>query len=349
MKIALSTDWLTSRSLGAGHGGELLRLLRTLRAHRSLSDAAKAAGLSYRFAWGLLTAAARDFGAPLVELRRGRGAALTDSGFRLLALDEKIEARLAPLLERLSGELQPELAGIAAASKPVLAVHASHDLALGMLRDLAAGRGIGMDLQFQGSTACLEDLARRRCDVAGFHTAQGLGEGFGPLRPDRHRVVLFALREQGLILAKGSAVSGMRDLARRGVRFINRQKGSGTRDLFDAILRREGLAPRAIRGYADEEFTHLAVAATIASGHAHAGFGIRAAAAQYGLEFVPIATERYCLAATKETYESAAFAGILALLGSRAFRARAGALPGYDLAHSGAPAEFPSIPEKRHK
>lgn len=346
MRIAFGSTWLEPGSLGAGHGRELLRLLRTLRDHSSLREAAQAAGVSYRFAWGLLAAAARDFGAPLAELKRGRGAALTDAGIRLLALDEKIGARLTPLFERLSAEFQPELERLAAAGKTAFVVHASHDLALGMLRELAAERGIALDLHFQGSTACLEDLARRRCEFAGFHTADAPGDSFGPLRPDRHRVVLFALREQGLIVRAGARVSSMRDLARKSVRFINRQKGSGTRDLLDGLLARDKIAPASIRGYSDEEYTHLAVAATVASGHADAGFGIRAAAAQYGLGFVPIATERYCLATTKAIAESAAFGKVLALLGSRAFRKRAAALAGYDVSQSGTPVALPGRPSK---
>lgn len=347
MRIAFGSTWLEPGSLGAGHGRELLRLLRTLRDHSSLREAAQAAGVSYRFAWGLLAAAARDFGAPLVELQRGRGAALTDAGVRLLVLDEKIGARLTPFFERLAAEFQPELERLAAAGKTGFTVHASHDLALGMLRDLAAERGIGLDLHFQGSTACLEDLAKRRCEIAGFHTADALGESFGPLRPDRHRVVQFALREQGLIVRPGARVSSLRDLLRKTVRFINRQKGSGTRDLLDGLLVREKIAPASIRGYADEEYTHLAVAATVASGHADAGFGIRAAAVQYGLDFVPVATERYCLATTKAIADSAAFGAILALLASRAFRKRAGTLAGYDVSQSGAPVDFPASLSKK--
>lgn len=347
MRIAFGSTWLEPGSLGAGHGRELLRLLRTLRDHPSLREAAQAAGVSYRFAWGLLAAAARDFGTPLAELRRGRGAALTEAGLRLLALDDKIGARLAPLFERLSAEYQPELERVATAGKTAFVVHASHDLALGILRELAAGHGIALDLNFQGSAACLEDLARRRCEIAGFHTTDALGGGFGPLRPDRHCAVLFALREQGLIVRPGARVSSLRDLARKTVRFINRQKGSGTRDLLDGLLAREKIAPASIRGYADEEYTHLAVAATVASGHADAGFGIRAAAVQYGLGFVPIATERYCLATTKSIAESAAFARVLALIGSRAFRKRAATLAGYDVSKSGTPVDLPGRPPQK--
>lgn len=339
MQVAFSVRWLEGKALGASHGADLLRLLRTLCCHRSLREAAAATGFSYRFAWGLLTAAAGEFGSPLVVLTRGRGAVLTQAGRDLLALDDKIGVRLAPVLERLSNELQPQLKRLSASGSDALVVHASHDLALVVLRDLADSKGIHMDLHFHGSQVCLDDLARRRCDVAGFHTDEA--EGFGPLRQDRHKVVSFALREQGLLVPAGTGLKGLRDLTKKNVRFINRQKGSGTRTLFDRLIDRERIAPSAIRGYADEEFTHLAVAATVAAGHADAGFGIRAAAAEYKLGFIPIATERYCLACTHAVSESPEYGKLLALLGSRSFRTRAGALPGYDLSASGTPLEIP--------
>ena len=85
-------------------------------------------------------------------------------------------------------------------------------------------------------------------------------------------------------------------LARPGIRFINRQAGSGTRLLFDALLADAGINPSRIAGYDMEEFTHGAVAASVASGMADAGFGIEAAARQAHLAFVPLARERYFLA-----------------------------------------------------
>jgi putative molybdopterin biosynthesis protein len=340
MNLDFSVNWLRGETLGPSQGAELLRLLRTLRAHRSLREAAEAAGLSYRFAWGLLTSAAAGFGSPLVELTRGRGAVLTQAGLDLLALDDKIGARLAPVLGRLSAEVQPELSRLSGAARTGLVVHASHDLALVMLRDLAAAKAVALDLHFHGSETCLDNLAGRRCDVAGFHTADE-AEGFGPLRADRHKVVLFALREQGLMVRPGSPVKGLKDLTGKKVRFINRQKGSGTRTLFDRLIGRERIDPAALRGYADEEFTHLAVAATVATGHADAGFGIQAAAAQYQLGFIPIATERYGLACTHAVSESPAYGKMLALLRSRSFRTRASALPGYDVSASGTPLQIP--------
>jgi molybdate-binding protein len=105
-------------------------------------------------------------------------------------------------------------------------------------------------------------------------------------------------REQGLMLAPGNplGLSGLSDLATKRVRFVNRQKGSGTRSWFDRLLAQAGLKPAAIRGYEIEEFTHQAVAAVVASGAADAGMGVRVAAARFGLAFLPVGRETYYLA-----------------------------------------------------
>src|SRR5204862_1882875 len=124
-------------------------------------------------------------------------------------------------------------------------------------------------------------------------------------------------------------VAGVADVAARGLRFINRQRGSGTRVLVDQILAHERIDAAKLAGYGTEEFTHAAVAATVASGGADAGFGLRAAAAEYRLAFVPLVRERYFLAVGAKDLETAAIARLIDALQSPAFRRIARALPGY--------------------
>ncbi|HTQ76542.1 MAG TPA: substrate-binding domain-containing protein [Burkholderiales bacterium] len=340
LRVDFAITWLAADSLSPAQGAQLMALLRKLARSSSLRQAARDAGLSYRFAWGLLTAVQRDLGRPLVELRRGRGAALTGAGRRLLALGERVDSRLRPVLERLAAEADAELGLLRGEAAARLSVHASHDLALAELRAVCASGGLRLEIEFQGSEACLAALRRRQCEVAGFHFAELPGEADGMpawLRSGERRVVHFAAREQGLIVRRGARIRGLRDLARKGVRFINRQKGSGTRQLTDRLLERAGIDPRSVEGYEREEHTHLAVAATIAAGHADAGFGIRAAAAEYRLGFVPLASEGYYLATSRATYEGAAFRQLLATLRGTEFRTRARKLPGYDLSRAGEP------------
>jgi putative molybdopterin biosynthesis protein len=144
-------------------------------------------------------------------------------------------------------------------------------------------------------------------------------------------------RDQGLIVAAGNplGLAGIDDLARAGVRYVNRQRGAGTRVLLDHELGRRGIAPAAISGYAREEHTHLAVAAAIAAGRADAGLGILAAARAFGLDFVPVTREPYDLVLAAETLEDPVTAPFWALLEQPAFRAAVEALGGYGVEEMG--------------
>jgi putative molybdopterin biosynthesis protein len=113
--------------------------------------------------------------------------------------------------------------------------------------------------------------------------------------------------------------------------------------LFDRLLAEAGLNPRQIRGYSIEEYTHLAVAATVASGMADATFGIEAAAARHGLDFVPVATEQYLLAIRIGRLKSPPVAGLRKLMGSASFRAACSELAGYDLSQAGRITRLSSI------
>jgi len=130
-------------------------------------------------------------------------------------------------------------------------------------------------------------------------------------------------------------LTGIADLARAGVRYVNRQRGAGTRVLLDQELRGQGIDPADIAGYAREEPTHLAVAAAVAAGRADCGLGILAAARAFGLDFVPIAREPYDLVMAVDSVDDALLAPLWALLASDDFRAGVAALGGYDTAETG--------------
>ncbi len=147
-------------------------------------------------------------------------------------------------------------------------------------------------------------------------------------------VVLVTLlrREQGLIVAQGNPkqIESLADLARPDVRFVNRQRGAGTRVLLDYRLGVLGIAPEQVRGYEREEYTHLAVAAAIQSGVADCGLGVRAAARALDLDFVPVEWERYDLVIPQAHYASELLRPLLELLHGDAFRQAVAELPGYD-------------------
>jgi putative molybdopterin biosynthesis protein len=145
-------------------------------------------------------------------------------------------------------------------------------------------------------------------------------------------VVNLAIRHQGLIVPKGNpkGLRGIEDLARADVSFINRQRGAGTRILLDHHLQRAGLNPARIRGYDREEFTHMAVAVNVLSGAVDTGLGIYSAARALGLDFVPLARERYDLIIPRRFIEDHRIQALLALLQREEFKAGIEALGGYE-------------------
>ncbi len=194
-----------------------------------------------------------------------------------------------------------------------------------------------------GSFGGLLTLRRGEAHMAGTHL---LDEETGEYNvsfvrryvPDEN-VVLVTLvhREQGLIVPPGNPLSieSLDDLAREGVRFVNRQRGSGTRVLLDYLLRQRGIEPSGIGGYEREEFTHLAVAAAVAGGAADVGAGVLSAARALGMDFVPLSTERYDLAIPMQHYESPLVEPLLSLIRSDDFKRKVDALGGYDTASTG--------------
>jgi putative molybdopterin biosynthesis protein len=194
-----------------------------------------------------------------------------------------------------------------------------------------------------GSLGGLTALRDGLCHVAGSHlldpkTGEYTLPYLGQLLPGRElAVVRLVHREQGLILAPGNptGTTGIEDVDRRGLRYVNRQRGAGTRMLLDHELARHGIEPERIDGYRREEHTHLAVAAAVAAGRADCGLGVLAAARAFGLDFVPVAKEPYDLVLLKDSIEDELLAPLFDLLESPDFRRAVTALGGYDTSETG--------------
>ena len=342
MALQPAVRWLAE---GKPLDPRLAPLLAEIARTGSLSKAVAALRVSYRNAWGLLGKTGRTLGQPLVVLEKGRGATLTPFGSNLLRADRAAAELLARGLADTVKTLNQKPGRSTGRSRAqALVVHASHDFALAGLRDrLAAAGGPGLDLHFQGSLDSLSDLAQGRCDVAGFHLPadpddDSAYDAYRPLLRARSLILVrFVTRRQGLMVAAGNPrkIRTLADLGGNGIRFVNRQRGSGTRTYFDYLLAVQGISPAQIAGYEVEEFTHAAIAATIASGMADAGFGIEAAARKQHLDFIPLATERYFLAARQGRFSTAAAHALLAALRSPEFRDSCRNLPGYDATGSG--------------
>jgi putative molybdopterin biosynthesis protein len=144
-------------------------------------------------------------------------------------------------------------------------------------------------------------------------------------------------REQGLIVRRGNpkGIQSLEDLTRPGVRFVNRQRGAGTRVLLDYHLNLMTIPTHSIEGYQQEEYTHLGVAASVASGRADCGLGIAAAAQALDLDFIPLFQERYDLVIPKPFAEDDLLAPLFGLLADSDFRKAVSQLPGYDVSVMG--------------
>ena len=151
------------------------------------------------------------------------------------------------------------------------------------------------------------------------------------------KLVTLVGREQGLLVRRGNpkGLKGLGDLARPEVQFVNRQRGAGTRVLLDYQLNLLGIPSEGILGYNQEEYTHLGVAAAVASGRADCGLGIPAAAQALDLDFVPLFSERYDLVIPQEHAVSDLLAPLFDVLAEPTFREAVASLPGYDVSTMG--------------
>jgi molybdate-binding protein/DNA-binding transcriptional regulator YhcF (GntR family) len=199
------------------------------------------------------------------------------------------------------------------------------------------------ELTFAGSLGGLMALATGQADLAGAHLWDEESDTYNVafvrrLLPGR-RVALLTLahRRLGLMAAPTNPLrlKTLADLTRPGVQFVNRQAGAGTRVWLDAQLQRLGLASAAIQGYHLQANTHAEVAQAIAEGRANVGLGVESAALAFGLDFVPLTTERYDLVIPEDGWQSAPVQALGGWLNTAAARKDIAALGGYDVAETG--------------
>ena len=219
----------------------------------------------------------------------------------------------------------------------------SHDITLDLISQFLAAQDRRLASANVGSQGGLVALRRGEAHLAGSHLLNPeTGEynisyirQYMPNIPVK--VVALVGRDQGLMVKRGNpqGIKSLADLTAPEVRFVNRQRGAGTRVLLDYHLKAMGITPDHIAGYAQEEYTHLGVAAAIASGRADCGLGIAAAAQALDLEFIPLFQERYDLVIPKQFAEADLLAPIFGLLAEDRFREAVSRLPGYDISVMG--------------
>lgn len=266
-------------------------------------------------------------------LHRGAGVMMSlvraDGLLRIPRFSEGVHAGAEVAVELLRPQVELE--------RTILAI-GSHELTLDLLADALRAQGHRLASANVGSLGGLVALSRGEAHLAGCHL---LDEETGTynlpfvrrlLSGHAVAVVHLARREQGLMAAPGNPLGlrTLKDLVRSRARYVNRQRGAGTRILLDLKLKEAGIGREDVAGYDHEEFTHLAVAAAVQSGSADAGLGIRGAAKALGIDFVPLYWEDYQLVMPRPLLDDPLLGPLLAILRDPAFAARVEALGGYD-------------------
>lgn len=321
----------------------LLRLLTVIHSEGAILQAAKILGLSYRHAWGLLREAENIFGAPLLQKHRGRGTTLTRLGTTLLWADRRIAARLSPTLESLSSELERELSRSISDSTNPVRLYASYGFAVAALMERINAIELPVELRYLNSMESIAALSQKECELAGFHIPVGAFETeivqmfMQYLCPEKHQLIHLAHLKQGLLVARSNPkkIERLKDITRQGIRFVNRQTGSGTRRTLERLLDESKIPHHAINGFETAEFTHAAVAAYIASDMADVGFGVETAARHFGLDFVPLMQERYFFALCRDEWKNAPLNDVLDIIRSADFKKHVNQLGGYDATNAG--------------
>lgn len=338
-EVELSYALGARRSPDALIRNPLMDLLHAVQQHGSISSAARALDLSYRHVWGELKRWEQTLGHALIVWEKGQAARLAPFGEKLLWAERQAQARLAPQIAALQADLERVFAVAFDDAAHVLRFHASHDDALASLREHAATHArLHLDIQFCGSVDAIQALNEGRCTMAGFHTLEQPAIGtlaqrtYQPLlEPGLHKIIGFARRSQGLIVARGNplGLQALADLKSRRARYVNRDLGAGTRVVLDELLAQSGLLPADIAGYERTEPSHAAVAQAVAAGSADAGLGLESAARARGLDFVPLVHERYHLVCLKSALAQTPTEVLMRVLRSAAWQRQLGALPGY--------------------
>ena len=219
----------------------------------------------------------------------------------------------------------------------------SHDIILDYIANFLVKYDRRLSSSNIGSLGGLLALGREEAHFAGSHLFDPETRDFNLTYINRYipnirlKVVNLSWRQQGLYIQKGNpkGISRLEDIAREDVRFINRQRGSGTRILLDYQLEQLGLRSNRINGYEREEYSHLSVAASVKSGRVDCGLGIAAGADALGLDFIPLFKERYDLIIPKKNLDNKLLDPLFEILSNKEFRESIAILPGYDFKNMG--------------
>ena len=317
----------------------LIRLLTVLDKAKSLAAAAQMMALSYRHAWGLIRQAEQALGMDLIHTSRRKGSRLSDFALQLIHHYRLVDQDVQIHLQQEQHRLQQQLHQLYQSESSLLRLHASHGFAVeGIMRHTAVPQQLHIELKYRTGLEALAALNQGDCDVAGFEVPIGeyqslVLEAYKDMLGSQPLALLFlAQRNVGLFVQPTNPlnIKSMADFNRPEVRVVSRQAGSGSRRLMDLLLQSQGLSAELILNNAVTEFTHMAVAAHIASGMADVGFGLETAAQRCGLAFIPLAQQRYFFAFHRDKVNSVTIRAFIQLLRSAEYKHYMQQLLGYD-------------------
>ena len=302
----------------------LVDLLKDIADGCSLVEASKRTGASYRSAWGKLNDVEASLSVPLLVRTKGHGSKLTEFGVFLIRFIEDLQTDYLKHGRSHQDLFLKEIKKIQKAESVKWKFLSSSDSII----QRAAGEIKGFDLKIAGSGEALERLLNKDAHIAGYHVSDEKSSKAIHHRLSKSDIEIYPVmkRTQGLILNKGNPlhINSIDDLLKHQVRFINRQIGSGTRLLLDALLLECGVDDSRINGYLHEEFTHSAVANAILAGKADVGLGVKNIAIESGLDFVPLRDEVFFIAMHREMVTRPEVAKLI-----RKIRSYSGDTPGY--------------------
>ncbi|MBU3587783.1 helix-turn-helix transcriptional regulator [Polynucleobacter sp. 31A-FELB] len=302
----------------------LTSLLKDIEHGKTLMSACKKMGLSYRNVWQKLNDVEEALGFKLMDRVRGHGSQLSEYARYLIQFTDDFDQKTMRLGQTSLSHLEEGFTQFRVKAKKQWRLASSSDP---IIQKSVLDIG-GFELITAGSGEALERLFNYEVDIAGFHVSEQQSSQIIAKRLKKEGMQIFPVmkRVQGLIVAKGNPqnINSPKDLLRPKIRFINRQKGSGTRLLLDTILTKEGIDPHRIKGYENEEFTHSAIAMAILAKKVDAGMGVKSVAIENGLDFIQLKDEIFFLAMGEELGTNRELAKLI-----RKIRALSGETPGY--------------------
>lgn len=321
---------------------DFIDLLDAIKNAGSISAGAKKLGYSYRHVWNELKSWEAEFGRPLLERGRGKNSELSEFAEKLLWANKEVQAKYKEQIADLQAGISQSFRKAFQDSWDPVTIEGCGDSALNMLRELPDAREV--EVNFTTSRNGLEAMSAGKCDVAGFNFPVGSTKDseafrtFGSLLPaDEIRLISFATRLQGLVTQKGNPkkIYSVLDIACKKAKFVNRRTGTGTRILFDQVLKASGMEPQEIIGYDDISDSQFLTAVQVASGKADVGVCTENVAKESPLEFIPLVKEVYFLACKKEFLDTAKGQEFIAFLKNIDWDNYKEKLSGYDFKNIG--------------